>query len=177
QKAQQLSPLNKNYAELVQDIKQYRAGSTMARVRREPIKSDTIAEPTRTTTSRMLGGESGPVAINDGRTVDSSGALPAIDDVVNKYMQAIGGAAAVNAVTSRVVKGTVDIVGVSRGGTFETYMVRPNKSVSIIKPGGAELDVRSNADFYSIINLKTNYAKLTLVGKSRIGYREVYVID
>jgi len=178
QKAQQLSPLNKNYAELVQDIKQYRAGSTMARVRREPIKSDTIAEPTRTTTSRMLGGESGPVAINDGRTVDSSGALPTIDDVVNKYMQAIGGAGAVNAVTSRVVKGTVDIVGVSRGGTFETYTVRPNKSVGIIKPAGAELVVmRDDADFYSIINLKNKYAKLTLAGKSKIGYREVYVID
>jgi len=178
QKAQQLSPSNKNYAELVQDIKQYRAGSTTARVRREPIKSDTIAEPTRTTTSRMLGGESGPVAINDGRTVDSSGALPTIDDVVNKYMQAIGGAAAVNAVNSRVVKGTVDIVGVSRGGTFETYTVRPNKSVGIIKPAGAELVVmRDDADFYSIINLKNKYAKLTLAGKSKIGYREVYVID
>jgi hypothetical protein len=68
----------------------------------------------------MLGGESGPVAINDGQTVDSSGALPTVDEVVNKYMQAIGGAAAVNAVTSLVVKGTVDLIGVCRGGTVET---------------------------------------------------------
>ena len=37
--------------------------------------------------------------------------------------------------------------------------------------------MRSDADFYSIINLKNNYAKFTLVGKSKIGYREVYVID
>jgi tetratricopeptide (TPR) repeat protein len=204
QKAQQLSPANANYAELVQDIKQYRAGSTTARARREPIKGDTIAEPTRTTSSRLLGGDSGPVAINDGRTVDNSGALPTIDEVLNKYVQAIGGAAAVNAVTSRVVKGTLDVVGVSRGGTFETYTVAPNKALSIIQPGptetmkvgyngrigwiqtpagvrllkGAELDeVRNDADFYAIMNLKSNYAKLTLVGKSKIGYREVYVID
>ncbi len=178
QKAQQLSPSDKNYAELVQDIKQYRTDSATVRARREPIKRDTIAEPTRTTTSRMLGGESGPVAINDGRTVDSSGALPTVDEVLNKYVQAIGGAPAVNAVTSRVVKGTVDIVGVSRGGTFETYTVRPNKSVTIIKPAGAEPDaMRSDADFYSIIDLKNKYAKLTLAGKSKIGYREVYVID
>jgi tetratricopeptide (TPR) repeat protein len=204
QKAQQLSPGIKNYAELVDDIKQYRAGNTTARERREPIKSDAIAEPTRTTSSRMLGGESGPVAINDGRTVDSSGALPTVDDVLNKYVQAIGGAAAVNAVTSRVVKGTLDIVGVSRGGTFETYTVSPNKSLSIVKPGptetmkagyngrigwmqtqtgvrllkGPELDaVRSDADLYPIINLKNNYPKLTLAGKSKIGYREVYVLD
>ena len=179
QKAQQLSPSNKNYAELVEDIKQYRTGGTTARSRREPIKSDAIAEPTRTTTSsRMLGGESGPVAINDGQTVDSSGALPTIDDVVNKYMQAVGGAAAINAVTSRVVKGTVDLVGVSRGGAFELYTAQPDKSVGFVKPAGGELTVmRGDADFYSIINLNKNYAKLTLAGKSKIGYREVYVID
>ena len=204
QKAQQLSPGNKNYAELVDDIKQYRAGSTTARERREPIKGDAIAEPTRTTSSRMLGGESGPVAINDGRTVDNSGALPTVDDVLNKYVQAIGGAAAVKAVTSRVVKGTLDVVGVSRGGKFELYTVAPNKSLAIIQPAptetvktgyngsigwtqtstgvrllkGAELEAtRNDADFYGIINAKNNYAKLTLVGKSKIGYREVYVID
>ena len=49
-------------------------------------------------------------------------------------------------------------------------------SVRLLK--GAELDaVRNDADFYAIINLKSNYAKLTLAGKSKIGYREVYVID
>ncbi len=37
--------------------------------------------------------------------------------------------------------------------------------------------MRSDTDFYSIINLKNNYAKFTLVGISKIGYREVYVID
>ena len=43
---------------------------------------------------------------------------------------------------------------------------------------GAELDaVQNDSDFYAILNLKDNYAKLTLVGKSKIGYREVYVID
>src|SRR5215211_4058366 len=45
--------------------------TTVIVFRDDASKSDTIAEPTRTTTSRMLGGESGPVAINDGRTVDS----------------------------------------------------------------------------------------------------------
>jgi len=204
QQAQQLSPANARYTELVQDIKQYRAGGTTAHGRREPIKGDTIAEPTRTTTSRMLGGESGPVTINDGRTVDSSGALPTVADVLNKYVQAVGGATAVNAVTSRVVKGTLDVVGVSRGGKFELYTFAPHKSLAIIQPAptetiktgyngsigwmqtaagvrllkGAELEAtRNDADFYGILNPKNNYAKFTLVGKSKIGYREVYVID
>ena len=204
QKAQQLSPLNKNYAELVDDIKQYSAGSTTARDRREPIKGDAIAEPPRATTSRMLGGESGPATINDGQTVESSGSLPAIDELVNKYLEAAGGAAAVIAVSSRLVKGTIDVIGISRGGTFETYTVAPNKALSIMKPSptetikvgyngrtgwvqtpvgvrtlqGAELaSVQGEADFYSILNLKNSYAKITLRGKSKIGYREVYVID
>ncbi|HEY0366027.1 MAG TPA: DUF1570 domain-containing protein [Pyrinomonadaceae bacterium] len=204
QKAQQLSPSNENYAELVDGIKHYTAGSATARDRREPIKGDAIAEPSRETTSRMLGGESGPVTINDGQTVDSSGSLPAIDELINKYLEAAGGAAAVNAVSSRVVKGAIDVIGISRGGTFETYTVAPNKALSIMKPSptetikvgyngrtgwvqtpvgvrtlqGAELEsVQGEADFYSILNLKNSYAKITLRGKSKIGYREVYVID
>jgi outer membrane lipoprotein-sorting protein len=119
-------------------------------------------------------------------------------------VQAAGGAAALNAVTSRVVKGTLDVVGVSRGGTFEIYTVAPKILLTIIQPGptetvkvgyngqigwtqtpagvrvlkGAELDALQNdSDFYSILNLKKRYAKLTLSGKSKIGYREVYVLD
>lgn len=201
QKAQQLSPSNKKYTELVEDIKEYRASNTTARHRREPIKSEAIAEPERTTTSRMLGGESGPVAINDGRSVDSSGSLPTVDEVIDKYIQTAGGAAAIKAVTSRVVKGIVDVVGVSRGGSFETYSVAPDKSLSIIQAHpmgtvkigyngrvgwmqtGASVralkptELRTDSDFYGILNLKNLYARMTLVGKSKIGYREVYVID
>ena len=204
EKAHQLSPSNKNYAELIDDIKEYRAGNATARNGREPIKSDAIAAPERASTSRLLGGDGGPVAINDGQTIDTSGSLPAVDEVVNKIVQAAGGATALSAVTSRVVKGTLDVVGVSRGGMFELYTAAPNKSLTIIQPAptekirvgyngqigwtqtptgvrvlkGAELDALQNdSDFYSILNLKKHYAKVTLSGKSKIGYREVYVLD
>jgi len=174
EKAHRLSPANKNYAELVDNIKQYRADNTTGR--REPIKSEAIAEPQRTTTSRLLGGESGPVAINDGRNVDSSGSLPTVDELINRYLQAAGGEAAIHAVKSRVVKGTIDIVGVSRGGTFETYTISPDKALSIMKPGPTET-IKVGYNFYAILNPKNSYAKMTLRGKSKIGYREVYVID
>ena len=204
QRAHQLSPSNAHYAELVEDIKQFRSGNATARSSREPIKGDAIVEPERATTTRMLGVESGPVAINDGLTVNSSGSIPSLDEVFNKYVQALGGAAALNAVTSRVVKGTLDVVGVSRGGTFESYIVAPNKALNILQPGpketirvgyngrigweqtpagvrtlkGAELHaVQYDSDYYKILNLKTAYSKLTLVGMSKIGYRDVYVID
>lgn len=204
QKAHQLSPSNADYAELVEDIKQFRSGNRTAGQSREPINSATIAEPERATTSRMLGGESGPVAINDGRAVDSSGSLPTINEVLDKYVQAVGGAATLNAVKSRVVNGTVDIVGVSRGGSFESYTVAPDKALNILQAHplgkvtigyngrigwsqtgasvrtlkGAELEsVQGEADFYAILRLKSIYKKFTLLGKSKIGYREVYVLD
>jgi tetratricopeptide (TPR) repeat protein len=203
QKAHQLSPSNANYAELVEDIKQFRSGGAAKRERREPIKSAAIAEPAPTGSSRMLGGESVGVAINDGRTIDSSSSMLSVDEVLNKYVQAMGGDAQ-KAVTSRVTKGTLDVVGVSRGGSFETYSVAPNKTVTIVQAhsvgtfkigyngrtgweqtnNGARLlkgveliAVQRDADFYSTLKLKTNYPKITMRGKSKIGYRDVYVID
>lgn len=176
QRAHQLSPSNKSYAQLLEDIKTYRAGGTVAHERSDMIRSDTIAEPQRTRTSNMLGGESGSVVINDGGNIDSSGSMPTVDDVINRSIAAMGGAVALNAVTSQIVKGTLDVVGVSRGGTFECYTVAP-KSVSILQAGPTEMVKLGYNDFYSLLKLKNIYARMTLAGKSRIGYREVYVID
>ena len=135
-----------------------------------------ISEPSQTGTSRMLGGEPGGVAINDGQTIEKSGSLPTIDEVLSKYVEAVGGAAKVNAVTSRVVKGTVDIAGVSRGGAFETYAQAPNKALTIMDahPLGK---VKAKAEFFGPLRLKDHYKKVTLAGTSKIGYREVYVLE
>ena len=135
-----------------------------------------ITEPVQSGTSRMLGGESGGTAINDGQTIERSGSLPAVDEVLSKYVEAIGGAAAINAVTSRVVKGTLDIAGVSRGGSFETYAQAPNKVVTVIQahPMGT---VKVKAEYFGPLSLKNRYKKVTLAGTSKIGYREVYVVD
>ena len=53
QRALQLSPGNTNYAELVQEIKEFRAGNTIARERREPIKG---GRDRRTRASKQLRG-------------------------------------------------------------------------------------------------------------------------
>ena len=119
-------------------------------------------------------------------------------------MEALGGAKAIQAVTSRVTKGTVDLAGVSRGGSFESYAQAPNKALSVLqahpigtiklvfdgrngwswtKQGlralkGAELGMlQRDADLYSVLRVKNNYAKVTLEGLSKIGFRDVYVVD
>jgi Flp pilus assembly protein TadD len=180
------------------------AGTGARRASAPSVNTVMIAEPASTGTARMLGGDSSGVAIRDGQTIDSSGSLPSLDQVLQKYVEALGGAAALNAVTSRVIKGTVDVVGVSRGGSFETYAQAPNKSLGVIQAHplgtvklgfngrsgwsrsadgvrvlkGAELaSVQRESDFYGQLRMKSLYAKVTLAGKSKLGYRDVYVID
>jgi tetratricopeptide (TPR) repeat protein len=163
-----------------------------------------VAEPVQPENTRVVSGGSGGVAINDGQTIDRSGSLPTIDEVLNKYVEALGGAAAINALTSRVIKGTLDIPGVSRGGSFETYAQAPNKVLTVIQAhtigtqkvgyngrtgwGWTSAGTRTlknqeltslqrEAEFYGPLKLMSLYKKVTLAGTSRIGYREVYVID
>ncbi|HEX5875372.1 MAG TPA: hypothetical protein VFY60_12050, partial [Pyrinomonadaceae bacterium] len=168
------------------------------------ISSAAIAEPVQSGTSRMIGGDMGGGAIRDGQIIEKSGSLPAVDEVLNKYVEALGGAKAINAVTSRVTKGTLDVAGVSRGGSFETTAQAPNKALTVIqahplgtvKVGyngragwtsnvkgvsalkGLELArLQRDADFYSTMRVKNNYAKVTLAGMSKIGFRDVYVLE
>ncbi|HJU93411.1 MAG TPA: hypothetical protein VJ656_10790, partial [Pyrinomonadaceae bacterium] len=168
------------------------------------VNSAMMTEPTQPGTARVLGGESGGVAINDGRNIERSASLPTVDEVLSKYVEAMGGAAAFNAVTTRVIKGVLDLPGVSRGGTFETYAQAPNRILSVMQahPVGTikigydgrkgwaltssgvrvlkntELfAVLREADFYGPLNLKSTYKKVTLAGTSKIGYRDVYVLD
>lgn len=189
--------------ELLESLTSNRNGANPTR-RPSPTTASTMAaEPVSTGSSRMLGGETGSVAINDGRTIATSDSLPAVDEILAKHLAAMGGAA-VDAVNSRVIKGAVDVVGVSRGGSFETYAQAPNKVLSVIdahplgtiKDGfngrtgwsrtdtglrtlkGQELTViQRDADFYGHFKLKSLYSKITLVGMSKIGYREVYVLE
>ena len=174
---------------------------------RAPISGALVAEPVQSSTTRMLGGDAtgGATAIRDGRTVENSGSLPGVDEVVARYVEAIGGTKAMNAVTSRVIKGTVDVAGLSRGGSFENYSQAPDKFYSVMEahPFGTvkngvngrvswtstngklitvanPADVASFArtmDFFAPLEFKSEYAKVKLAGTSQIGYRDVYVLE
>ena len=165
-----------------------------------------VAEPVQPNTTRTLGGDaSGGTAIRDGQTIQRSGSQPSVDELLARYVEAMGGEKAVKAVTSRVIKGTLDVPGVSRGGSFESYMQSPNKAYSLIQahPFGtikvgyngrsgwsqangvvrpvkipAELaSLQRDADLYAPLRIKNNYVKVTAPGMSEIGYRQVYVLD
>ena len=141
--------------------------------------------------------------INDGQIIQTSGPLPTVDEVLAKLVEAAGGTA-IDKVTSRVMKGELNVVGVSRGGSFEIHAQAPNKIATMIQayPMGTvktgfngrtgwartatgprtlknfELTaLQRDADFYGQFRLKKVYPKIALAGMSKIGYREVYVLD
>jgi len=61
--------------------------------------------------------------------------LPPADAVLDKYLQAVGGAATVEKITSRVEKGTVNLGG--HQSPIEVFAKAPNKRISIVQtPNG-----------------------------------------
>ena len=125
--------------------------------------------------------------------------LPAMDSVFTKYVEATGGATAQGRVTSRVIKGRIDVAGRSFGGKFEVYAKPGTKWLTIIdaEPMGLvkqgfdgrkgwiqgsdadapELAVLSIADLYRETTLGNMYARPKLLGKVKEGYRDVYIVE
>ena len=126
---------------------------------------------------------------------------PSIDEIFAKYVEAIGGKAAVEKITSRVSKGTVEIVGREEKGTAELYEKAPHKLVQIVNIPGAGgwawgfngsmawnfvpatgkveetkgqglTMAQFEADFYQALKLKERYSNVTLNGIQKIQYRD-----
>ncbi|HEY3578976.1 MAG TPA: tetratricopeptide repeat protein [Pyrinomonadaceae bacterium] len=175
---------------------------------RATVSSPLEAEPVQPTRGgTLIGGSTGGTStVRDGQVIDNSGSLPTLDEVLARYVDAMGGEKAITAVTSRVIKGTVDVTGLSHGGTYESYQQAPNKFYLLVQayPFGtaksgyngrvawttsrdATTNIIKNADdvayfasvatFFSPVGLKQRYAKVTLAGASQIGFRDVYVLD
>jgi photosynthetic reaction center cytochrome c subunit len=126
-----------------------------------------------------------------------------VDAILNRYIQATGGRAALERVTTRVMTGTM----VTQGGMkapLEVYEKAPNKTLTIFRAphgtnqmgfdgvigwtktpeqglreeAGPQLDfIKSEAEFYKELKLKDGYSKLTLLGLAQLENREVYVIE
>lgn len=171
-------------------------------VNRMSAVAGNVTNPPRNATSKTTGevlvGSGVPLAI----IPDAS--LPSLETVLQKYVAAIGGRDALSKATTRVTKGRVDIVGVRRGGRMESFLRAPNKSLTVInfephlmtKQGfdgqsgwafskslgmrnlnGPELAaLASDSDFYRDLKFREVYATTKLLGKTKSGFRELYVL-
>ncbi len=131
---------------------------------------------------------------------------PAVDQIINKFVQAIGGAAAYRKLTSRAIKGTFVIVDSQNlTGSFESYEKAPNKSVVVLnfpdagtlREGyngvigwsqqpqeevrvmtGTELaSTKVDSDFYKDIRLLEVFPKLTFMGTEKVGDKLTHKLE
>ena len=141
------------------------------------------------------------------QTTDSSKALPTVEQVLRKYVEALGGSSAHLKLTTRVEKGEWENATRGIRHPVEIYAKAPNKRVELLDAPenrgatgrghdgttgwsmnmtetglryleGAELaGAQRESDFYRQIRLDRLYVRLAVVGKEGLGGREVYVVD
>jgi hypothetical protein len=126
---------------------------------------------------------------------------PTAEALLDKYVQAAGGAAAIEKVTSRVMKGTIDFGG--RSLPIDIYSKDPDKRISFTHmpegdsvtafdghdgwlgtPGrpahemhGSELDAASmDADLHLATHLKPMFNAMRVEGTEKIGDHEAHVV-
>ena len=130
-------------------------------------------------------------------------ALPTVDQVLEKYITAVGGREAMEKVTSRVSTGTFEIPDMGASGTITISEKAPNKSLAVIDiapigvirqgsdgvvawedqagtvrdKSGAELaDALRGSTFNSELKLKTLYKTVVVSGKEAIDGKDAYVV-
>ncbi|HEV2705303.1 MAG TPA: S41 family peptidase [Pyrinomonadaceae bacterium] len=132
---------------------------------------------------------------------------PVVEQILEKYVAAIGGRAAIEKISSRVSQGTFEgsFAGVKASGTAEFLEKAPDKTITLITlPGMGVIrraivgtygyeqiplfgfrqfsefelnETKLGTDFHWPLNLKRLYARLTYKGKERVGQFETHVIE
>lgn len=130
---------------------------------------------------------------------------PSVDQILDKYVQAVGGKAAFEKLTSRVSKGTFEMDQMPGPASEEIYEKAPNKQLSVTDnpsfgvvrrgfngtagwqdmpqtglqdvTGGQLAAMKRDADFYREIRLKEVYPKMAVKGKERVDDHDAYIIE
>jgi len=142
-----------------------------------------------------------PAAVEGKRPGEEKASMPAADQLLDKYVSAIGGAAAMQKITTRAQKGTLSAFG---GEHFpvEVYSKAPDKRISIMHlkggesvtafdgkqgwlsvPGrvhvmsAAENDAaRIDADLYFPAHVKTLYQRFSVDSGGKIDGHDTYLV-
>ncbi len=157
--------------------------------------TDPVATP-------IITDEEPPAAGGEGKKPgEARASLPAADQLLDKYLAAIGGAVALQKITSRVQKGTLTAFG-GQHFSVDVYSKAPDKRVSIMHLQGgdsitafdgkqgwlgvpgrvhtmstAENDAaRIDADLYLPAHLKTLYQKFSVDAGEKIDGHDTYMV-
>ena len=130
--------------------------------------------------------------------------LPAAEVLFDKHLKALGGEAALGKFKSRVTRGSIEIAPMGVKGTFETSQKAPQMSLTtmnltglgVIQQGydgavgwakdpftglrelkGGELSAVQRAAYINPGGWRQAYSSMKTTGRSRVGEREVYVVE
>jgi len=134
-----------------------------------------------------------------------AGNAPSVDQILDRYVQAVGGKEAIQKVTSRDMKGTLDNSDDGTTSPAEVFTKAPNKYLEVVKLGDAgealqgwngetgwgkdpdsglhdtekaeQIAAKRDYDFYREIRLKDLFPKMALSGKTKVDDRDAYIIE
>jgi len=134
-----------------------------------------------------------------------AGNAPSVDQILDRYVQAVGGKEAIQKVTSRDMKGTLDNSDDGTTSPAEVFTKAPNKYLEVVKLGDAgealqgwngetgwgkdpdsglhdtekaeQIAAKRDYDFYREIRLKELFPKMALSGKTKVDDRDAYIIE
>jgi zinc protease len=134
----------------------------------------------------------------------ASAATPTVDQILARYVKAIGGREAWEKLHSRTSLGTIEIPSMNMSGTVMIHEKAPNKVLLVVilagqpfrqgydgtvgwsddpqdglkEKSGAQLaETARDADFYRPLHMEKTYTKLSVVGKDTVGDREAWVVE
>ncbi|HXD32704.1 MAG TPA: S41 family peptidase [Pyrinomonadaceae bacterium] len=131
--------------------------------------------------------------------------MPTAYQVIERYITAVGGRTALEELTSRVSRGTVELQTMGLNGTAEIYEEAPNKSTLLINVEGlgtiqqtydgsiawlqdpldgyikfspaAAARIGSDAVFHRELRFKELYGDLKVVGKEKVNNRDAFIVS
>lgn len=147
-----------------------------------------------------------PASSKPGEPVTPAAAAdnPSADDILARYVQAIGGTAAWEKLHSRTSLGTIEIPAMKISGTVMIHEKAPDKSLIAViiagsafrqgfdgtngwsddpqnglqaKSGAELLEAKRDADFYHPLDLHKLYAKFTVAGTEKIDAHDAYLVE
>ena len=144
-----------------------------------------------------------PASQNGSAQGPNSGA-PSVDKIIDHYVEAVGGRTAWQKLHSRVSMGTIEVPSANLSGTVVIHEKAPNKMLTIIivsgstfrqgfdgaigwaedpqsglreESGGELAEAKRQGDFYSPLNTREHYLKLTLLGTEKVNDHDAFVLE
>lgn len=134
-----------------------------------------------------------------------AGSAPTVDQILDRYVQAVGGKDALQKVTSRDMKGTLENSDDGTTSPAEVFAKAPNKYLEVVNLGDGgealqgwngekgwgkdpdsglhdidkaeQIAAKRDHDFYREIRLKELFPKMALSGKIKVDDRDAYIVE